>query len=191
MKKFKIISTLVFSMFACGFLMGQQNPWDIWMNPQTDDFATIRQNVENYYANIDKDARGTGYKQWKRWEYLQQDRLTDDGKIVNYASRNFQEYHAYMDSQGSRGVTVTNGYWSALGPYYFVDGNGWNGGIGRVNSITFHPTNSSTIWVGCPSGGLWKTTTGVPTGLHLQTECPGLACPVWLSIMIIRILCTC
>jgi photosystem II stability/assembly factor-like uncharacterized protein len=160
MKKFKIISTLVFSMFACGFLMGQQNPWDIWMNPQTDDFATIQQNVENYYANIDKDARGTGYKQWKRWEYLQQDRLTDDGKIVNYASRNFDEYHAYIDSHGSRGVTSTYGYWTSLGPTYYVDGNGWNGGIGRVNSITFHPTNASIIWVGCPSGGLWKTTTG-------------------------------
>ena len=151
---------LVFSILIAGYLMGQQDPSDLWLNPETDDFATIQQNVEAYFANTDTEQRGTGYKQWKRWEYMQADRLTDDGKIQNYAARNFDEYQAYTAANSSRGVTTTYGYWSSLGPDYFVDGNGWNGGIGRVNCIAFHPTNSSIFWVGCPSGGLWKTTNG-------------------------------
>jgi photosystem II stability/assembly factor-like uncharacterized protein len=161
MKKIRLLTMLVFGILACGYLMGQQqNPWDLWMNPETDDFATIQRNVENYYAGIDKTAQGSGYKQWKRWEYLQHDRLTSDGKIINYAAKNFEEFQAYKDMYGSRGTMTTYGYWTSVGPDYFVDGNGWNGGIGRVNCITFHPTIANTIWVGCPSGGMWKTTNG-------------------------------
>jgi len=160
MKTITTYIILAFGILASGLLYAQQNPWDIWQNPATDDFATIQQQVESYYANIDKAARGSGYKQWKRWEFIQQDRLTEDGKLQNYAARNMQEYQSYQDMYGTRGVTVTYGYWSSLGPEYFVDGNGWNGGIGRVNCITFHPTVANTIWVGCPSGGLWKTTDG-------------------------------
>ena len=42
-------------------------PSEMWLDPSTDDFATIQQQVEAYYATRDKD-RGSGYKQWKRWE---------------------------------------------------------------------------------------------------------------------------
>ena len=139
--------TLVFGILASGFVMGQQSPSDLWLNPETDDFATIQQNVENYYADKDKMAKGSGYKQWKRWEYIQADRLSNDGKIINYAAKNIEEYSNYVAMSGSRDVTTTYGYWESLGMDYFVDGNGWNGGIGRVNCITFHPTLANTIWL--------------------------------------------
>jgi len=160
MKKIKSIITFVFGILACGYLMGQENPFDLWMNPETDDFSAIQQNVENYFADKDKFARGSGYKQWKRYEYIQRHRLTADGKVQNYSAKNFQVYNDYIAASGGRDILTVNGYWTGLGPDYFVDGNGWNGGIGRVNCITFHPSNSNIIWAGCPSGGLWKTTTG-------------------------------
>jgi len=161
MKKLKFIIAFVFGILICGSLIGQeQNPWDIWMNPETDDFATIQQNAEDYFSTIDKFKRGSGYKQYKRWEYLQMNRLSPDGKIINYAAKNFEEHSAYMGNYGSRDIMTTYGYWQSEGPEYFVDGNGWNGGIGRVNCITFHPSNASIIWVGTPAGGLWKTTSG-------------------------------
>ena len=172
MKKIRLLITMVFSILAFGFLQGQQNPWDIWLNPETDDFATIRQNAENYFSTIDTEQRGTGIKQYKRWEYMQQHRLTEDGRVQNYAARNFDEYHQYMASQSSRGVTVTYGYWDALGPSSWTDGNGWNGGLGRINCITFHPSNSSIFWVGSPSGGLWKTTNGGTTWTPLTDGMP-------------------
>lgn len=111
-----MITTLVFSMFASDFLMGQENHWDLWMNPATDDFATIRQNVENYFADKDKEAKGSGYKQWKRWEYIQQDRLTIDGKLMNYSAKNFQEYQDFAGQYGSRAsqLLMANGNLSGL-----------------------------------------------------------------------------
>ncbi len=157
MKKIRYYILIVIGIFAFGLLMGQDNPQDLWLNADTDDFATIQQNVENYY--IDKDqSRGSGYKQWKRWEYIQQHRLTEDGRVFNYTAKNFQEYHNYIDNASTRDIDAGNGYWTSLGPTGYVDGNGWNGGMGRVNCITFHPTNAATLWVGCPSGGLWKST---------------------------------
>ncbi|MBM3430441.1 MAG: PKD domain-containing protein, partial [Bacteroidetes bacterium] len=50
----------------------------------------------------------------------------------------------------------TNGNWSIIGPI----GKPTGGGAGRLNFIRFDPTNSNTIWVGAPDGGLWKTTNG-------------------------------
>lgn len=161
MKRPGIIFSMILGILFSTALNGQENPYDLWLNPGTDDFATIQQNVESYYANIDRSKKGTGYKQWKRWEYIQQNRLSPDGKIINYAARNLEEFDTYYKGSGAREITETTyGYWASLGADYFVDGNGWNGGIGRVNCITFHPSVANTFWVGTPSGGLWRTTTG-------------------------------
>ena len=56
MKKIRYYILIVIGIFAFGSLMGQDNPQDLWLNADTDDFATIQQNVENYY--IDKDRSG-------------------------------------------------------------------------------------------------------------------------------------
>lgn len=60
---------LVLLIFVCGFTvayhadaqMGQSSqnakPYSLWLDPGTDDFATIQQNVENYYANINKSEK--------------------------------------------------------------------------------------------------------------------------------------
>ncbi|PLX14145.1 MAG: hypothetical protein C0597_10470 [Marinilabiliales bacterium] len=48
-----------------------------------------------------------------------------------------------------------SGNWQELGPAY---SNGGYAGVGRVNCISFHPSDTNTYWVGTPSGGLWRTT---------------------------------
>jgi xyloglucan-specific exo-beta-1,4-glucanase len=30
--------------------------------------------------------------------------------------------------------------------------------VGRVNCVTFHPTDTNTLWIGTPNGGIWKST---------------------------------
>jgi hypothetical protein len=49
---------------------GTGYPFAIWMEPNTDDFASIQQQAEAWFEGKDKD-RGSGYKQWKRWEIHQ------------------------------------------------------------------------------------------------------------------------
>jgi hypothetical protein len=148
-------------MFVAASSTGQSVS-DMYLNAGTDDFATIRQRMEQYFEGRDK-GQGSGYKQWKRWEYVAERRLTSDGKVANWAARNWEENNklmAAMDNANGDDFDATNGYWTSLGPTSFTWGTGWNGGVGRLNCIAFHPSNSSTFWVGGPSGGLWKTTNG-------------------------------
>ncbi len=163
MKKYKLIGiSFILLLPAIGLYGQQDSPSDFWLNSPTDNFATIQSNVEQYYTGKDK-GQGSGYKQWKRWEYFNQTRLTPDGKITNVTARNWDAYveqtQRYNLNDGGNS-DATNGYWTNLGPFGYSNGAGWNPGVGRINVIAFHPTNSNIFWVGMPSGGLWKTTTG-------------------------------
>ena len=168
MKKLIINNILFLLIFGCSGLTFGQNQdavSEIWLNPETNDFVSIQQSVEGYYADKDK-GKGTGYKQWKRWEYLNQHRLTPDGKITNYAKKNLTAYQQYIGFEGiqkpppdpSYAPDITNGSWYFLAPTNYVGGSLSNIGLGRVNCIAFHPTSASTIFAGTPAGGLWKTT---------------------------------
>src|SRR6267143_1882596 len=56
--------------------------------------------------------------------------------------------------------------WVSVNPSgLFYARTGANYISGRTNSIAFHPTDSSTFYVGAAGGGVWKTTDG---GLHFQ-----------------------
>lgn len=163
MKKFIHINiTFLFLMLAFGLFGQQESPSDLWLNSATDDFATIQQNVEQFYAAKDK-GRGSGYTQWKRWEYFNQNRLSPDGKVINVTAKTLESYLEHNQKYSPGGImapNTTNGYWSSLGPTTYTNLNGYNPGIGRINVIAFHPTVSNTFYVGMPSGGLWRTTNG-------------------------------
>jgi hypothetical protein len=149
-------------------------PFSLWLEPETDDFAVIQQQVGAWFEGKDK-GRGTGYKQWKRWEYLTGRRLTADGKITNATGRNWEEYNNYMSSNPGRDITITNGSWSYLAASNYVNGpSGYNPGIGRVNCIAFHPANANILWVGLPAGGLWVTTNNGGTWSPLTDGLPSI-----------------
>ncbi len=146
-----------------GIVFGQlSSPSEMWLKPVTNDFSAIQNTVEQYYSSRDK-GQGTGYKQWKRWEYYNQTRLTPDGKITNTEARNLeaylQEQERYANPNNDSPLT-SFGYWQNLGPTNYTNLAGWNPGVGRVNVICFHPSLANTFWLGMPSGGLWETTNG-------------------------------
>ena len=63
------------------------------------------------------------------------------------------------------------GTWTSLAPTSFSNGpQGYNGGLGRVNVVAFHPTDANTIYIGTPAGGLWKTTDGGTTWMPMSDE---------------------
>lgn len=176
MKKVIHLGLMLLFVTLSGLLLAQQSPpSDLWLNPATTDFETIRQTVEQYYADKEK-GRGTGYKQWKRWEFFHQHRLTADGKITNVAAKTWDTYleHKAQFDNGSRAPLSTNGYWSSIGPTTYTNLAGWNPGIGRLNVIAFHPTASNTFWVGGPSGGLWRTTNGGTAWTPLTDGMPNI-----------------
>jgi hypothetical protein len=67
MKILKTLIGVVAIMLIAGLAIAQQgsvNPSDMWVNPTTDDFSIIQQQVEDYYSTRDKGLE-SGYKHWK------------------------------------------------------------------------------------------------------------------------------
>lgn len=140
---------------------------DLLLNPtEHTTLQEVQILAEEYFADRDK-GRGSGYKQYKRWEYRMQRTVNADGKLQNFNRLNW-DVVASLNS-GSPPVERASGTWTALGPTSYTNGpSGYNGGLGRVNVIAFHPTNSNTIYIGMPAGGIWRTTDGGTTWTPLS-----------------------
>ena len=144
-------------------------PHDIWLNPVSPKFSDIQQEASTWFENREK-GRGTGYKQWKRWEAFNSSRLTENGEVTDPRVRAYKSYKAIKEQQGTKNSRSVNGHWTAWGATDVKRDGGWIPGIGRVNTIEFHPSIASTLYVGTPSGGLWRTTNHGGTWTCLTNE---------------------
>lgn len=119
-------------------------------------------------ANGRADHRDRGYERLDENEPVGD----DDGSYANlkrreeYARARLERQGALLDNQPWIDAVVrahdhpplksstSAARWHSLGP--------WNApnGIGRINCVAFHPTDTSIIFAGAPDGGFWKTTDG-------------------------------
>ena len=140
---------LLSNLFSFG-----QSPWlTVFQNPETD-FQSKVKAFES--ANIGKSAeRGSGIRQFERWRWMAEQRLTEEGNNPDGITfwKNYRTVNA-LKQQKSMGDP-----WQPIGPVN-VPFASYGFGIGRVNVIAFHPTDTFTMWAGAPSGGLWKTVDG-------------------------------
>jgi hypothetical protein len=121
-------------------------------------FHEIRKEVETYYADKDK-GRGSGYKQFKRWEYYNARRLDENGRLQNVPKRLLDEFTKYQMAYIQPPDLNFDCEWESLGGQaYQVIVSGHNGGLGRVNCIVLDPADANIIYAGTPAGGLWRTT---------------------------------
>ena len=158
---------LVFVVVVCSNSMQAQDYLDLIHNPtESTTLQEVQQLAESYFANRDK-GRGSGYKQYKRWEYRMERFVNTDGKLSNFSKLNWEASQTLNNT--SQNNNKMAGSWSPLGPFSYSNGNsGYNGGLGRVNVIAFHPTDVNTIYVGVPAGGIWKTTNGGSSWLPMS-----------------------
>ncbi|MBL1215771.1 MAG: T9SS type A sorting domain-containing protein [Ignavibacteriae bacterium] len=115
------------------------------------------ENVKNgYYIENGEKRKAPGWKLQKRWEYYWEKRVNQKtGEFPTTTS--IDEYQKYLESQNSLYKANYSENWTNLGTNTSAGGYA---GLGRINCITFHPTDVNTFWVGSPSGGIWKTTNG-------------------------------
>ena len=119
--------------------------------------AEIIQEAESYFEGKDI-GRGSGYKQFKRWEYMA-NRLKDETGYVPTISQNLEElrqYNTYLNETASQRVSL-NDNWQELGPQSWNATTSWNPGVGRITSIAIDQTNSDHIIIGANTGGVWRT----------------------------------
>ncbi len=173
-KQYKLNFLIAGMLLLQGGWLSAQEYLDLWRSPNTDNFYLIQQKANEYFANRDK-GQGSGYKQFKRWEYLMAPRVYPSGKLISPAKLALDEELRYQGRAGnilSRTETEHTGYWQPLGITYYQTTTGWSGGMGRVNCIVPHPSDPQTLYAGTPAGGIWKTTTGGNSWISLSDGLP-------------------
>lgn len=99
-------------------------------------------------------VKAPGWKLFKRWEWYWESRIDlSTGEFPTTSTA--KEWQKYKASSEFFQLKSASGNWTSMGP---VASAGGYAGIGRINCISFHPSDNNTYWVGSPSGGLWKTT---------------------------------
>lgn len=148
----------------------------LWINMMQDpnaNFFKTQRAFELYWQNrpIEK---GSGFKPFKRWEYNTYEIIDDQGNIPKAGQLDsiVQDYIKNQYKGGTGGgvqlpgapnsgpaTCLTEGNWIELGPRK-LSGNRTSqpNGLGRVNALAFHPSDSNIIYAGTPAGGLWVTT---------------------------------
>ena len=118
----------------------------------------VQEKAEEYFENRDK-GKGSGWVQYKRWEYFALKQQDENGylKSPNFL---FDEWTRYSQNQNNRNANRTSGFnddWSEVGPTYWNQTSGWNPGVGRLSAFTVEKANQNHIVVGSVGGGIWKT----------------------------------
>lgn len=124
-------------------------------------FYEVVEAAENYFATIDADAKGSGYKPYMRWKVANEYKYYPDGIRTNVDPLFVEkQYESFLKQSGNQNVKMA-GPWRDLGPYR-IDSitNHYAAGIGRLEDFYVSPSDSNLIYVGSRSGGFWKTTNG-------------------------------
>ncbi len=119
----------------------------------------IQKSAEKYFEKTGM-GKGTGYKQYKRWEYFAMKQLDVNGyvKDPSYLFDELRTYNRRRNSRKSNTLLKNGASWSELGPNYYNETSGWNPGVGRLSSFAVDKRNPNHIIVGSIGGGIWKTT---------------------------------
>jgi len=171
--KFKLL--LLSLSFLVTFFTAQSQEYLKMMDAGTYKVETVISTAEAYFAGKDK-GRGSGYKQFKRWEYNALRLMNEDGylPIVSERIAELQQYNAYLN-ETAQNRQVLSDNWQELGPTSWNSTTGWNPGVGRVTGIAVDKTNNDHIIIGANTGGVWKTTDGGQNWIPLNDNFTNLS----------------
>lgn len=155
------------AMLAFTFLLLSHAKAQTWYEKKAAT-ATLKEIQDSFYSTYkkepaDEDEKGReneakeGNIQFKRWEAFWQRRMKPTDHFPS-PSATYDAWAAYVNSHPattartqSQATWTFHGQQSSPGGYY---------GLGKLNCVGFHPTDSNTLWAGSAYGGLWKTTNG-------------------------------
>lgn len=145
---------------------------DMMADPSVNFYQTVRA-FELYWEHREVE-KGSGYKPFRRWEFGTGMIIDENGNIPAPGTlEGFIEEYLMANPPGYGGSSfpgvpnlgpaecLTNGKWVEIGPVSLASNRtSQPNGLGRLNAIAFHPSDSNTIYVGSPAGGLWVTNDG-------------------------------
>ncbi len=127
--------------------------WKTMMQDPKGNFNETRKAFYLYWMDREI-TQGSGYNLFKRWEYQWKGRVNPDGSYPE-GDQVYKTFSEYVNTHPQDGKLKTGQQpWLELGPLSRSDINPYMG-MGRVNAIAFHPTDTSTLYAGAPTGGFW------------------------------------
>lgn len=163
--RFKLL--LIFTLFL-GSFASQAQEYLQMIDDGTYKVQEIIDNAEAYFADKDK-GRGSGYKQFKRWEYNALRMVKENGYLPTTEERlnELKRWNAYLNSTAANRA-VLNDNWQELGPTDWNATSGWNPGVGRITGLAIDEGDENHMIVGANTGGVWRTTDGAQTWTPLS-----------------------
>ncbi len=127
----------------------------------------IVDNAEAYFLNKDK-GRGSGYVQFKRWEYMANRLKNDEGYLTPIGERlaELERWNNYLNETAENRQNLYDD-WQELGPDRWNYTTHWNPGVGRITGIAVDASNEEHIIIGANTGGVWRTIDGGATWMPL------------------------
>ncbi|MBM4167191.1 MAG: hypothetical protein FJ218_09790, partial [Ignavibacteria bacterium] len=144
---------LYFALTIFGFTIINAQPWTKNLREGETNFYKIQEEFNNYWEGKTP-GRSVGWKQFKRWEWFWEQRVFPTGNFPasDILRTRMEEYYRTFPQQKN-----VNANWTLIGPSV-IPAN--EGGVGRINCVVIHPANTSNIWIGSASGGLWRSNDG-------------------------------
>jgi photosystem II stability/assembly factor-like uncharacterized protein len=170
----KLYSLLLSSLFLlCATNPIQAQEFLKPANNQTPSFRQLQRNFNEWKQQQDLRTK-KGWKSFKRWEQETQMHTNGHGETDGVEEYLNALLNAADEKTDLRTGKTTANPWYPVGPYNLPTNlTGYmENGMGRVNTVAFHPTNAGTFYVGVAQGGLWKTTNNGLTYTPLTDNLP-------------------
>ncbi len=159
----KILSKFCFLtiiLFIFSIEIHSQPDYLLMIDKGTHKVEDVQQAAEAYFQDKPQ-GRGSGYKQYKRWEYMALRMMDEQGylKSSEFYINELNQFNAALNSNANNRAAL-NDNWEEMGPVNWNATSGWNPGVGRITGFSIDETDEDHIIVGAETGGVWKTIDG-------------------------------
>lgn len=121
----------------------------------------------------ERNGEGRDYH-FDRWVWYWKSHTDENGYLVS-PMKTWQEWQAWKEQKSRTAAlaktTANESDWKFHGPA--SSGGGYEG-LGRINVVAFHPTDSNTFIAGSAGGGAWRTTNGGISWTSITDQLPVL-----------------
>lgn len=128
----------------------------------------IKEEADKYFTEVGK-GKGTGYKQFKRWEYQTKREINENSYLKN-SEEKFETFNRFRLQQAKFRSLSTTATWQEIGPDYYTTSPTNGARVGRVTSVAIDHNDNNHMIVGAHTGGVWKTTDGGQNWIPLTDE---------------------
>ncbi len=145
-----------------------------WLGANAKNYTKLSEYQNDFYAYWKgkpiPTKKGSGYKQFKRWENFWETRLMPNGTFPNAKTI----WNGYEVNNQTNRKMATPANWTSLGPTNPSYTSSWSPGHGRTTVMVENPQNPNSLYVGTPAGGVFKSVNAGQTWVCLSNQIASL-----------------